>query len=143
MHPRVIEVGEHADGTLRDRSRFNLPPLAGDLLAVRMDAALNFLTATTLERFITEARSSNPAIRRVLLSASGINDIDASGIETLQAIQQTLRGEGIELYLTAVKKQVWDVIERAGVLQSLGSEHVFTTDRQAIAALAGHQATAG
>ncbi|HVL76708.1 MAG TPA: SulP family inorganic anion transporter [Noviherbaspirillum sp.] len=43
MHPRVIEVGLHPDGTLRDRERFDLPRLAPDLIAVRMDSALIFL----------------------------------------------------------------------------------------------------
>jgi SulP family sulfate permease len=61
-HPRIVEVGQHDDGTLRDRSRFNLPPLAPDLLAVRMDSALNFLTAATLERFISDRRA---AVRNV------------------------------------------------------------------------------
>lgn len=53
-HPRIVEVSQHDDGTLRDRSRFDLPPLASDLLAVRMDSALNFLTVATLERFLNE-----------------------------------------------------------------------------------------
>ncbi|PND66881.1 sodium-independent anion transporter, partial [Escherichia coli] len=85
-HPRIIEVALHADGTLRDRARFNLPPLTPDLLAVRMDSALNFLTAAALERFIVERQGADPRIRRVLLSASGINDIDASGVDVLEAL---------------------------------------------------------
>lgn len=52
--PRIVKVSQHDDGTLRDRSRFDLPPLASDLLAVRMDSALNFLTVATLKRFISE-----------------------------------------------------------------------------------------
>lgn len=134
-HPRVIEVGVHKDGTLRDRQRFHLPPLAPDILAVRMDSTLNFLTAATLERFITEHRGRDKGIRRVLLCASGINDIDASGIETLESLRQSLRAEGLELYFTAVKKQVWDVLERAGLIAAMSPDHMFQTDREAIAVL--------
>lgn len=131
-HPRVIEVGLHQDGTLRDRKRFGLPALAPDILAVRMDSTLNFLTAATLERFITECRARDKSIRRVLLCASGINDIDASGIETLESLQQSLRSEGLHLYFTAVKKQVWDVLERADLITTIGPEHMFQTDKEAI-----------
>jgi SulP family sulfate permease len=131
-HPRIIEVGLHHDGTLRDRSRFDLPPLAPDLLAVRMDSALNFLTAANLERFITGRCSEDRRIRRVLFCAGSVNDIDASGVETLESLHVTLQGEGIELYLSAVKKQVWDVLDRAGMIQALGSDHIFATDREAV-----------
>lgn len=134
-NPRVVEVGRHADGTLRDRSRFDLPPLAPDVLAVRMDSALNFLTAATLERFVNDRVRRNPDIRRVLLGASGINDIDASGVEALESLCRSLRAEGVELYLTAVKKQVWDVLERAGLIGMIGSERLYATDRDAMRAM--------
>jgi SulP family sulfate permease len=134
MHPRIVEVGQHHDGTLRDRSRFDLPPLAPDLLAVRIDSALNFLTGAALERFITERCRAHPHIRRILLCAGGINDIDATGIDILESLRTTLQSEGIELYLSAVKKQVWDVLDIAGMIGTLGSDHIFATDRQAVLA---------
>jgi SulP family sulfate permease len=130
--PRIIEVGQHQDATLRDRSRFDLPRLAPDVLAVRMDAALNFLTATALERFIVDYCNSDHGIRRVLLCASGINDIDATGIDSLESLQATLEQEGVDLYLSAVKKQVWDALDRAGMIQKLGRERLFATDAEAV-----------
>src|SRR5690606_2404178 len=82
-HPRLIEVSLHPDGTLRDLQRFDLTRLAPDLLAVRMDASLNFVTASRLENFILEACRREPQIRRVLLHCGPINDIDSTGLETL------------------------------------------------------------
>lgn len=134
-HPRIIEVGHHPDGTLRDRRRFDLPPLAPDVLAVRMDSALNFLTAATLEQFVTDRCGANPRIRRVVLCANGINDIDATGTETLESLHRNLQGAGIDFYASAVKKQVWDVLERAGFIGALGDDHYFATDIQAIRGL--------
>jgi SulP family sulfate permease len=131
-HPRIIEVALHQDGTLRDRTRFGLPALVPDLLAVRMDSALNFLTAAALERFIVEKQSADPALRRVLLSASGINDIDASGIDVLESLVSTLQSQGVEIYLSAVKKQVWEVLDRAGLIRLLGPNRFFSTDREAV-----------
>jgi SulP family sulfate permease len=134
-HPRIIEVSIHPDGTLRDRKRFDLAPLAPDILAVRMDEALNFLTAATLERFVVARCSSDPQIRRVLLCASPLNDIDASGVAAVEALQTTLKSRGIDFYLSALKKQVWDVLENAGTTKNIEGNHIFWTDTEAVTAL--------
>ncbi|WP_293776679.1 SulP family inorganic anion transporter [uncultured Oxalicibacterium sp.] len=136
MQPRIIEVSEHKDGTLRDSKRFDLPRLADDLIAVRIDAALNFLTGAALERFVTEHCSQEPQLRRVLLCVGSVNDIDATGVDTLESLQTALKGMGIDLYVTAIKKQIWDVLDDAGWIKVLGNDHIFMTDREAIAALA-------
>lgn len=141
-HPRIIEVALHGDGTLRDRGRFGLPPLAQDLLAVRMDSALNFLTAAALEQFIVEKHRSDPTLRHVLLSASGINDIDSSGVDMLESLAQTLRTQGVKIYLSAVKKQVWEVLDRAGLIMLLGPDRLFATDHEAVDALSNMDRTA-
>lgn len=138
-HPRIIEVSHHPDGTLRDISRFDLAPLAPDVLAVRMDDALNFLTGATLERFVMARCAANPAIRRVLLCAGSFNDIDASGAETLEALRLTLQGRGIDLYISAIKKQVWDVLDKAGMLGAMPDSHIFATDAEAISVIGRRQ----
>lgn len=141
--PRIIEVSLHEDGTLRDRSRFDLPPLAGDLLAVRIDAAINFLTASALERFISEHCKSHPHIRRVLLCASGVNGIDTTGMDALERLHENLAMEGVAFYLSNVKKQVWDMLERSELPDAIGRNRFFPTDAEAVNALSGHKAGPG
>lgn len=135
MQPRIIEVSQHHDGTLRDRKRFDLPALADDLLAVRMDSALSFVTAASLQRFITDHCRGNQRIRRVLLCAGSINAIDATGIDVLETLHSTLCVEGIEMNVSAVKKQVWDVMEKAGTTSIIGKERLFATDADALSVL--------
>jgi SulP family sulfate permease len=135
-HPRIAEVGLHADGTLRDRHRFALARLAPDLLALRLDSALNFLTAAMLERRILETVAADASIRRVLVCAGSINDIDVSGIDTLSALLENLRGKGVTLQFSALKKQVWDVMDRAGLPERIGADALHATDRAAVRALA-------
>jgi SulP family sulfate permease len=79
LHPRIIEVGLHADGSLRDRHLWTLPPLAPDLYALRMDAALDFATANAIERVVLDHLSANPDLKQVCLFAQPINRIDATG----------------------------------------------------------------
>ena len=64
-----------------------------------------------------------------------VNDIDASGVETLESLQMTLQGLGMELYVSNIKKQVWDVLDDAGWIKALGQEHIFMTDHEAILAM--------
>jgi SulP family sulfate permease len=139
-HPRIIEIALHEDGTLRDRKRFDLPALAPDLIAVRMDDALNFLTGAKLERFVLEQCRQNKNIRRVLFCAGSTSDIDASGLDTLESLLATLHAEGIDLYLSGVKKQVWDVLLAAGTPDRIASDHVFATDSEALRVLTADSA---
>jgi SulP family sulfate permease len=134
-HPRIIEVARHEDGTLRDRARLAIPPIAHDLLAVRMDSALNFLTAAQLERFVTQRLRETQSVGRVLLCAGSINDLDATGAESLEGLRQSLQAEGIDLFVSAPKKQVWDVLTKSGFIAALGPENFFTTDSDAIESL--------
>jgi SulP family sulfate permease len=50
----------------------------------------------------------------------------------LEALRTTLQGEGIDLYVSALKKQVWDVLDKAGMIGMLGSDRIFATDREAV-----------
>lgn len=134
-HPRMIEVAAHPDGTLRDRLRFDLPRLAPELLAVRMDASLNFVTAPLLERFVLDRCEKDPSIRKVLLHCGPINDIDSTGLDTLNQLVSGLQDRGIHFCFTAVKKQLEDVFRRDGLLRRLPPDSVFPTEAAAISAL--------
>lgn len=134
-HPRLIEVALHEDGTLRDRHRFNLPQFARDTVAIRMDSALNFLTANPFDRFVTQRCANDPGIRKLLVCASGLNDIDATGLETFETLHVNLAARGIELYVSAAKKQVLDVFEESGLVSRIGRDKFIPTDYQAYKAL--------
>jgi SulP family sulfate permease len=134
-HPRIIEVGVHTDGTLRDRIRFSLPRLAPDLLAVRMDAALSFVTAAPFEHFITSRCRTEPGIKRVLIYAGPINSMDTTGVDTLSYLLGTLRDQGVQVYLAGLKKQVEEVLVAAGAMALIPAENLFRTENEAIRVL--------
>jgi SulP family sulfate permease len=94
LHPRIIEVGRHPDGSLRDRHLWHLPPLAPHLYALRMDAELDFAAARGFERAIVEHLATHPEVRHVCLFVQPINRIDATGVETFGQIRQQLLGPG-------------------------------------------------
>ena len=106
LHPRIIEVGLHADGRLRDRHIWNLPALAPNILAVRMDAALDFGSAHAMEQAIGNHLSAHPDTTRVLLFAQSINHIDATGVETFVRLRQHLVNHKREWWVIGLKLPV-------------------------------------
>lgn len=136
--PRIIEISLHETGALRDRHLYNLPPLVEDILAVRMDASLTYLTAPVLESYICRRLASNRQTKKVLICASALNQIDSTGVDTLRSLFQLLRGQGVELFISSPKLPVRKALARSGLLAELGEERIFATDQHAVAYLCHH-----
>ncbi len=135
LHPRIIEVGLHGDGSLRDRHLWHLPPLVPNLYALRMDAELDFASAGTLERAISEQLAARPGLTDVCLFAQPINRIDITGAEVFGAIRRLLESRGVRLHLSGLKLPAQQVLERAGLLAPGPLFRSYRTDAEAIAAL--------
>ena len=135
LHPRIIEVGLHPDGSMRDRHLWHLPPLAPRLYALRMDAELDFASASTLERNISSHLAQHPDIRHVCLFAQPINRIDVTGVEAFRSIHQLLRSQGVALHISGMKLPVEAVLRRSGDLAEGPSLRLYRTDVEALAAL--------
>ncbi len=135
LHPRVIEVGLHPDGSLRDRQLWHLPPLAPRLYALRMDAALDFAAASSFERAIAEYLSLHPETQHVCLFAQPINRIDATGVDMFAKLCSQLRQRGITLHISGMKLPVETALRRAGALDAGPLLKMYRTDAAALAAL--------
>ena len=135
LHPRIIEVGLHADGSLRDRHLWHLPPLAPHLYALRMDAELDFAAAAAFERNITSHLSQHATVRHVCLFALPINRIDVTGVEAIAKLEAQLRERGITLHISGMKLPVETVLRRAGCLTAHEGLRMYRTDAEALAAL--------
>jgi sulfate permease, SulP family len=137
LHPRIIEVGLHSDGSLRDRHLWKLPPLAPHLYALRMDAELDFASATAMERAIVEHLAVHPDVRHVCLFAHPINRIDATGVEMFGQLRKLLAARGITLHISGIKLPVERVLQKAGALQESPLLKMYRTDALALHAFAG------
>lgn len=134
LHPRIIEVGLHPDGSLRDRHLWKLPPLAPQVYALRMDAELDFASASALERNVVEFLAANADTRHVCLFAQPINRIDATGVEMFGQLRKLLAERGITLHISGIKLPVEKVLEKAGVLRQDPLLKMYRTDTEALLA---------
>ena len=143
MRPRVALLGLHEDGTYRDRERFGLPHPHPRLVILRFDGPLSFVTAATFEDAMLGAARAQESVRVVLVSAAGINAIDATGLHTLASLVERFHGQGQTIAFCGLKKQVIDAMERDGVWARIGTHSNYRTEHQALDALQPPLAAAG
>ena len=114
------------------RNASNLPPLHERIGALRFDASLYFANASFFEDAVLRLERDRPEITYILVAANSINDIDASGVETLRNLAVRLRQSGVTLVLSGVKRQVQDVLERTGAIDAPGRANFYGADQAAI-----------
>lgn len=110
------------------------------VLGLRPDESLFFANARFLEDHVANAVAQQPQVRHVVLQCTAVNDIDASGLQSLEVIQQRLQDMGVALHLSEVKGPVMDRLQGTEFLKQLTGQ-VFLTHHQAVQALNGPQAT--
>jgi len=139
LHPRIIEVGLHADGSLRDRHLWHLPALAPNLYALRMDAELDFASARSFEQAIVDHLGQHPRLQHVCLFAQPINRVDATGAEIFDQVRRLLAERGITLHISGIKLPVEQALRRGGQLPAEGDSapllRLYRTDHEALAQL--------
>jgi SulP family sulfate permease len=129
--PHMAEVGLVA-GTEHFRNvKRHTVQVSPRVLSLRVDESLYFANSRALEDRINNAVASRPGLEHVVLQCSAINDIDASALESLEAIDLRLRGAGLRLHLSEVKGPVMDRLKNTEFLHGL-SGRVFLTHFQAI-----------
>jgi SulP family sulfate permease len=132
--PHIATVGlipgtEHFRNTLRHDVL-----VSPKLVCLRVDASMFFANARSIEDRINAEVATRPALEHVLLQCSGINDIDASALESLEAIASRLKDSGIALHFSEVKGPVMDKLNTTHFLEHLHGR-LFLTNYQAIQAL--------
>jgi SulP family sulfate permease len=135
LHPRIIEVGLHADGSLRDRHLWKLPPLAPHTYALRMDAALDFAAAAEFERNIIEYLTAHPDTRHICLFAQPINHIDATGVDAFLKLGRQLREQGVVLHISGMKLPVEKTLLQAGWKLDDPGHRLYRTEAETVEAL--------
>ncbi len=92
------------------------------ILTIRIDESLTYLNARWLEEFILEQVAEQKAVKHVILMCSAVNAIDASALESIEAIHHRLDDTGITLSLSEVKGPVMDALQRSHFLHALSGD---------------------
>lgn len=133
--PHIAEVGllpgtEHFRNVLRHPVR-----TSAHVASLRVDESLYFANARVLEDKVNALVAERPQLKHLVLQCSAINDIDASALESLEAIDQRLGNAGARLHLSEVKGPVMDRLQSTDFLKTLSGK-VYLSQYQAISELA-------
>lgn len=99
------------------------------VLSIRIDESLTYLNARWLEEYVLEEIADRPDVRHVILMCSAVNEIDASGLESLEAINHRMIDAGIGLHLSEVKGPVMDRLRRTHFVDELNGQVFLSQDR--------------
>jgi SulP family sulfate permease len=100
------------------------------ILSVRIDASLYFANARFLADKINQLVAQSPKAKHLILNCSAINDIDASAVESLLAVNLYLKEAGINFHLSEVKGPVMDRLKRSPFIDQL-SGNIYLSHHQA------------
>lgn len=104
------------------------------ILSLRIDESLMFANAQEVEQQILKEVTLHSELRHVVLMGSGINHIDASGVEMLDQLNSLLNEQGVYLHLSEIKGPVLDKLKLIKFIDALSGE-VFLTQHQAMQTL--------
>ncbi len=111
------------------------------VLAIRLEGALFFVTADSLESRIGQlVEESETPVHLLVLDCQSINFIDTQGADTIARIAGVLRDRNTDFKLARVKKNVFDTLEKDGVIAEIGVEHLHLDVNDAVESFLTRQA---
>ncbi len=132
--PHMAVVGQLPGSEhFRNIERFSVVQ-SDSVVSLRVDESLYFPNARYLEESITQLLVDYPNCKNLVLMCSGVNLIDASALDSLEAIVERLKVAGVQLHLSEVKGPVMDQLHRSEFLQHFGGQ-VFVSQYAAMQVL--------
>jgi MFS superfamily sulfate permease-like transporter len=97
------------------------------LVVYRFGAGIVFFNAGYFKRRVLEIVASHPGTEWLILDGSTVTLLDLTGTEMLDTLTGELAARGVHLGLANVHRDVRARLDRAGVLDHIGTASVFPT----------------
>ncbi|MFA4915921.1 MAG: SulP family inorganic anion transporter [Syntrophales bacterium] len=134
MRPRVAALSRYEDNALRCAATHGLKECEY-IAMVRFDGPIFFASSSYLEDNIMEQIRDKKNLKHIILVSNGINDMDASGEETLSLLVDRVRSAGIDISLSGVNESVMKVFKRTHFIEKIGEDHLYPTMENAISSV--------
>jgi sulfate permease, SulP family len=99
---------------------------------LRLDGSIFFGAVNHISEDLHSIIDASPEQYHILIIASGINFMDATGCHMLFHESRSLRLAGREISLCSLKREVVDMLKRGGCFADMGPEHFFSSKDEAI-----------
>ncbi|MFP3976560.1 SulP family inorganic anion transporter [Marinobacter sp. KMM 10035] len=101
--------------------------LCPEVTFLRVDESLYFANARFLEETVMALAIRKPETKDLVLVCPAISHIDASALESLEAINERLKDAGVRLHFSEVKGPVMDRLKDTQLLSHLGGKVFLST----------------
>lgn len=112
--PDVVELRPDPDGVFRIVAPSE-PPGDGSSPVLRFEAPLLYANAARLGQAALELVGRHPSAERLVLDAEMLADLDATGAEALEDLDELLADRGIELRLARMHRRARGQLDRSGL----------------------------
>lgn len=110
------------------------------LLIYRYDAPLCFANVENFKRRVLAAiKAEAIPVEWLVLNMEAIAEIDITAADTLEELRSELAASGITLAMARVKQDLYAQLKRSGLLERIGSEHIYLTLHTALAGFKNRQ----
>jgi MFS superfamily sulfate permease-like transporter len=105
------------------------------VVVFRFGAQLFFANAETFRQEVVHlVESTRPEPHWFVLDAEVISDIDTTGADTLRRVLSCLEARGLTFAISRLSPSVRSLLVRYELLDEIGDEHLFETNRDALEA---------
>ncbi|GAA5202723.1 SulP family inorganic anion transporter [Microbacterium jejuense] len=134
-HPEMPTLGrERGTQVFREVETFPDDEVVPEVAVVRFDGGLFFATADALEDHVREVIQTGPELTGIVLDCGGINFIDSQGAASMADVVTLARDAGVQLRLTRLKPGPRAVLDREGVIELIGADHIHGNIHRAVEA---------
>ena len=103
------------------------------VVIIRFDGPLYFATANALRDKVRAVTTDvSPPVTVVLIDMEGVDYIDLEGSDMLNEISKNMKSVGVEIHLARVKHEVLQMLEKDGVYQIIGRDHIHVKVAEAV-----------
>jgi anti-anti-sigma factor len=96
-----------------------------ELVIIRFDGPLYFANANALRDKVREVTTDViPPVTMLLIDMEAVNYLDLESCDMLNEITRNMKGVGVEIHLARVKHAVMEMLEKDGVDQIIGRDHI-------------------
>jgi len=106
--------------------------LSPQILIFLFEGPVMFLNAEYFRERLLAALAEYPDTRWLVLNASGMHHADTSTVDVLETLKAELDKRGIGLFIGGGHGDFRVILERSGLIELIGRDHVHTTAREAL-----------
>lgn len=124
--PHMVRLGRLPDSEVyRNLDRFEEAKCPEDVLIVRIDNQLFYANVLFFEETIQHYSRTRPELRLVILDASGMHNIDSTGIRVLTQLYSYYKKRNTAFVISGAIGPVRDIISSSALLTLMGQKSFF------------------